>query len=454
MTTGAAATFNLVFNGQTTANLASNTTPAAVKAQLQALTSVIPSGVLVTGTTGTAGGMTIVFEQPGTLSVVPITGGSTTTALSDVVLTQATLPSGNVYYPVVGNVLLNAARMVGTFTVTFNGQVTSAIPYNAPLSQVQSSIQALTTVGPGNAIVAGATTVGFTLGVRSAGTYLTFDGATTNAIAFGANAATVQAAIPQLPTVGTVTVVGTNPTFNVYVTSPTTTGLPTVTNAGGDNAAISNTVTDVTYTIGFMTPGTFTSAGTGGPTDSVASTSGLPGESDFTPTTGTLTLSSTASSGGTFTLTTNDATTSALTYSPGVGAQQTLTFAGNTNATTFTLVFNGATTSAITYSTTAATLASNLETGLESVLGTGNVLVTGTGPFTVSFVGNLAFGASRRWFSALTTPAARSRPPALRPAWPTTFRARPRFKRPCKDCRPSAQATRSLPAAPRRRTTS
>ena len=31
LTTGAAATFNLVFNGQTTANLASNTTPAAVQ---------------------------------------------------------------------------------------------------------------------------------------------------------------------------------------------------------------------------------------------------------------------------------------------------------------------------------------------------------------------------------------------------------------------------------------
>lgn len=44
----------------------------------------------------------------------------------------------------------------GTFTLTYNGQTTSAIAYNATNTTVQTAITALSTVGTGNAVVAGA----------------------------------------------------------------------------------------------------------------------------------------------------------------------------------------------------------------------------------------------------------------------------------------------------------
>jgi RHS repeat-associated protein len=43
----------------------------------------------------------------------------------------------------------------GTFTLTFNGQTTAPIAYNGTAAAVQSALQALTTIGAGNALVAG-----------------------------------------------------------------------------------------------------------------------------------------------------------------------------------------------------------------------------------------------------------------------------------------------------------
>jgi hypothetical protein len=43
----------------------------------------------------------------------------------------------------------------GTFTLTFRGQTTSAIAYNATNATVQTAVQALTTIGAGNATVSG-----------------------------------------------------------------------------------------------------------------------------------------------------------------------------------------------------------------------------------------------------------------------------------------------------------
>lgn len=45
----------------------------------------------------------------------------------------------------------------GTFTLTFNGQTTTAIPYNAPSLTVQNALAALSNIGVGNISVGGAT---------------------------------------------------------------------------------------------------------------------------------------------------------------------------------------------------------------------------------------------------------------------------------------------------------
>ncbi len=67
----------------------------------------------------------------------------------------------------VQNVQLTGNPTGGTFTLSFNGQTTSAIAYNASAATVQSALQALSTIGSGNALVASPTGSGWV--VRFAG---------------------------------------------------------------------------------------------------------------------------------------------------------------------------------------------------------------------------------------------------------------------------------------------
>lgn len=83
------------------------------------------------------------------------------------------------------------------------------------------------------------------------------------------------------------------------------------------------------------------------------------------------------------------------TFSSGSGTNevQTVTISGSPTGGTFTLTFNGATTSAITAGASLP-LAATVQTALQalSTIGSGNALVTGSagGPFTVTFAGALA----------------------------------------------------------------
>ncbi|HUR54909.1 MAG TPA: hypothetical protein VMZ71_12325 [Gemmataceae bacterium] len=55
----------------------------------------------------------------------------------------------------VQGVRLTGSPTGGTFTLTFGGQTTSAIAYNATAATVQSAVEALSSVGSGNAVVTG-----------------------------------------------------------------------------------------------------------------------------------------------------------------------------------------------------------------------------------------------------------------------------------------------------------
>jgi hypothetical protein len=57
----------------------------------------------------------------------------------------------------VQNLQLTGSPTDGKFTLSFNGQTTSAIAYNASAASVQSTFQALFSLGTGNALVASPT---------------------------------------------------------------------------------------------------------------------------------------------------------------------------------------------------------------------------------------------------------------------------------------------------------
>lgn len=83
-----------------------------------------------------------------------------------------TLPSGT---NAVQTVTVSATA--GTFTLTFGGATTSALAYNATAAQVQSALEALSTIGSGNVAVTGSYVVTFqgTLGTAPLET-MTADG--------------------------------------------------------------------------------------------------------------------------------------------------------------------------------------------------------------------------------------------------------------------------------------
>jgi YD repeat-containing protein len=143
----------------------------------------------------------------GTNGGTAYTRPSTPDARSDTVLRTDTSYAGDN----VQQVQLTGNPRGGTFTLTFNGQTTSAIAYNASAATVQSALQALSSIGSGNALVANPT--GSAWVVRFAGTL----------------AGSVQ---PALTGNGSDLTGGTNPSVAITVTS-----------LGGDNGNVQQ-VTD------------------------------------------------------------------------------------------------------------------------------------------------------------------------------------------------------------------
>lgn len=128
--------FTLTFAGQTTANIAYNASAATVQAALEGLSNIGVGDVAVTGSAG--GPWTVTFQGAlGGTDVAELTGDPGT---------------------LVGNVnekqqvkLFNAGG--GTFTLTFDGQTTASIAYNASAATLQAALEGLSNLAPGDVSV-------------------------------------------------------------------------------------------------------------------------------------------------------------------------------------------------------------------------------------------------------------------------------------------------------------
>jgi hypothetical protein len=138
--------FTLTFGGYTTTPILHNATPSLVKAALQALPSIGGIGCSVTGPTG---GPWIV-EFTGTLAgqnVAQMTGGPRSE-------TQV--------------VTLHKGTQGGNFSLAFQGQTTAAIAYNASAATVQTALEALSNIAPGDVFVSGSNGGPYTLAFSGA----------------------------------------------------------------------------------------------------------------------------------------------------------------------------------------------------------------------------------------------------------------------------------------------
>ena len=130
--------FTLTYSGQTTGNIAWNASAATVQSALEALSNIGVGDVAVTGSAG--GIWTVTFQGAlGGTNVSEMTGSPGT-------LIGAVNEKQEVR-------LFNAGG--GTFTLTYDGQTTGNIAYNASAATVQTALEALSNIGSGDVTVTG-----------------------------------------------------------------------------------------------------------------------------------------------------------------------------------------------------------------------------------------------------------------------------------------------------------
>ncbi len=143
-------TFTLTYGSQTTGAIAYNASAAAVQTALAALSNIGSGNVAVSELTGGQTGWAVTFtgDLGGSAQAITASGSLTGGSVS---ITQAVLgaPASNE----IENVIMGGSVTGGTFTLTYNGQTTIAIPYNATADIVQSDLLSLSNIGSADVMV-------------------------------------------------------------------------------------------------------------------------------------------------------------------------------------------------------------------------------------------------------------------------------------------------------------
>ncbi|WP_278465791.1 LamG-like jellyroll fold domain-containing protein [Gimesia maris] len=126
-------TFTLTFNGETTATIAYNADAATVQSALEGLSSYGSGDFAVTGSAGGPWTVTFTGSLAGTnVSLMTINVTNLTGAVNEVqTISSPNNPTG------------------GTFTLSYAGEITGSIPYNASAATVEAALEALNTIPTG-----------------------------------------------------------------------------------------------------------------------------------------------------------------------------------------------------------------------------------------------------------------------------------------------------------------
>jgi len=379
-------TFTLTFGGQTTAAIPFNATAAQVQSALVAISSIGAGNVTCSG--GPLPASSVLISFSGSLafrSQPPISVGAN--GLNGGASPAIVQAGAGALVSDVQTLSLANNPTAGTFTLSFIGQTTSPLPFNATVAQVQAALAALSNIGAGNVSCSGgplpaAVTIAFAGGLASGAQPMIAAGPSTLTGA-SSPAATVASSTAGASTaaVQTLTVTGTptGGTFTLSFGGQTTSAIPFNATSAQVQAALT-----ALSTIG---SGNLNCTGAALPAGPI-----------------TLTFAGTMASGpqATIALGTNNLTGGSTpapqiaATTPGVAtaAVQTLSMSNNPNAGTFTLSFGGQVTAPIPFNATSAQVQAAL-TGL-ATLGAGNIVCTG-GPLpganvVTTFAGQLAPG--------------------------------------------------------------
>lgn len=145
-------TFTLTYLGQTTSGIAYNADAATVETALENLSSIGSGNVLVTD--NAAGGWRVEFTgglAATNLSLMTATGANLTGGAMTVTVSRAAIEESNERV----SVTIDDAVTSGTFTLSYDGDETSSIAYNATAGTVQTALEGLDSIGSGDVSVSG-----------------------------------------------------------------------------------------------------------------------------------------------------------------------------------------------------------------------------------------------------------------------------------------------------------
>jgi hypothetical protein len=168
--TPTAGTFRLAFGGQTSAPVPFNATAAQIQAALADLSNVGASGVSCSGGALPGANVTVTFAGPLAVGAQPVIAASAST------LTGAGSPTAKLTHTTTGAVgaavetlSVSGTPTGGGFVLSFGGQNTGSIPFNATAAQVQTALTALGSIGPGSVVCAGGALPGTAVTITFAG---------------------------------------------------------------------------------------------------------------------------------------------------------------------------------------------------------------------------------------------------------------------------------------------
>lgn len=147
---GAGGSFTLRFDGETTAGIPHGAAAATVKSELETLGNI--ALVTVTGS-GTANNPYVVqFDDPGGDVPQMTADGALLTGGSGHAVTTVNASAGTNEQQTI--TLVNTAA--GTFTVQFRGSTSAAIAWDASAASLEAILEGIATIGAGNVSVTGA----------------------------------------------------------------------------------------------------------------------------------------------------------------------------------------------------------------------------------------------------------------------------------------------------------
>jgi hypothetical protein len=379
-----AGTFTLTYGGQTTTALAYNATATQIQTALQALSSIGAGNVAVTAITDDDGDVLageFQVEFQGTFVGQNLTGlttnGASLVATPAAVVVTTEQPG---LTPVNCIQTISLTDVIGgSFTLSFRDFVTPFLAWNATAAQVQTALQGLNSIGPGNAVVEGSAGGPYTVLFQGdlAGDILPL---------ISAGSEQLQG---NIPTVIANTTPGVAPASCVQLItllgSPTA-GTFTLTYGGHTTGALafnatSTQVQTALQALASIGSGNVTVAGNPGGPFTVTFQGAMSNES-------VPLITATSSLIDWLFLATQVEVQMQIAGTPGVDAVQTLTFSEVVGGT-YTLSYGGVTTTPLAWNASAATIQAALIA--LSTIGSGQVAVAGTNPFTVTFGGTLGF---------------------------------------------------------------